>query len=54
MEKIAEQGDGFTAPEIKRLEKLQGAKVSQGRKSELLTRVNILKTFAINDIEDEL
>lgn len=54
MEKLLDAGDGYTEPEITRIRKLTEAKVSYGRKQDFKARINILKTFALDDSANEL
>lgn len=48
MEKILEKGDDFPKTEIERVKKLLSGKVSDEKKKELNTRLNILQAFQSN------
>ncbi|XP_030074903.1 endoplasmic reticulum resident protein 29 [Microcaecilia unicolor] len=55
MNKIVEQGDGFTAAEVERITKLiKKDKMSDGKKQELQQRLNVLSSFQKNQLKDEL
>lgn len=49
MEKILEKGDDFVQSEIDRVKKLLSGKVSDEKKKEMSTRLNILQTFKLHD-----
>lgn len=45
MKRVLEKGNNFVGDEIKRVEKLQGGKLSENKKEELGFRYNILHSF---------
>jgi len=47
MRKIHEVGYGFLEEETKRLLRLKASKVSEGKKEELLKKLNILEAFRV-------
>ncbi|XP_034827637.1 protein windbeutel [Maniola hyperantus] len=48
MQKVLEKGDEFIAAEIKRVNKLLSGKVSDEKKKELASRINILQSFTFS------
>ncbi|KAH8348748.1 hypothetical protein KR084_010535 [Drosophila pseudotakahashii] len=50
MRKIQEQGYGFLEEETKRLLRLKAGKVTQGKKEELLRKLNILEAFRVHKV----
>ncbi|KAJ8712758.1 hypothetical protein PYW08_008062 [Mythimna loreyi] len=49
MEKVLEKGDDFVQSEVDRVKKLLSGKVSDEKKKQLGTRINILQTFQLLD-----
>lgn len=53
MEKVLEEGENSIQSEVDRLNKLMSGKVSDGKKKQLGTRINILQTFqSVNEKAD--
>lgn len=54
MHKVMERGDKFIASEKERLQNLMKGKISDGKKSQLQARLNVLHSFQVHETKDEL
>lgn len=54
MVKVVERGDKFIASEKERLQNLMKGKISEAKKTQLQTRLNVLHSFQVHGTRDEL
>ena len=54
MRKIVDTGTAFVKKEEERLKKLSGGKITQEKKEEMEERLNILKSFSLQEVKEEL
>lgn len=54
MEKVLEKGDDFIQSEVDRVKKLLSGKVSDEKKKQLGTRINVLQTFQLLDKQSKV